>query len=45
MRVRAFERWNAMLEQYEQPELDVATDEALRDYVARRKREIPEAWY
>ncbi|MEM8777226.1 MAG: trimethylamine methyltransferase family protein, partial [Pseudomonadota bacterium] len=45
MRRRAYERWNAMLASYEAPEIDEATDEALRDYVARRKSEIPEAWY
>ena len=45
MRLRAFERWTAMLEAYEAPPIDEAVDEALRDYVARRKREIPEAWY
>ena len=45
MRRRAYERWNAMLNQYEAPKLDEAKDEELRDYVARRKAEIPEAWY
>ncbi len=42
---RAFERWNAMLTQYEAPPIDPATDEALRDYVARRKNEMKDAWY
>lgn len=45
MRQRAYERWNAMLKAYEPPEIDAATDEALKDYIARRKSEIPEAWY
>src|SRR6056297_738963 len=45
MRARAYYRWNAMLNTYEQPAIDEATHEALRDYTARRKREIPEAWY
>lgn len=45
MRMRAFERWNAMLDRYEAPALDVAKLEELQAYVARRKREIPEAWY
>ncbi len=45
MRRRAYERWNAMLDGYEAPPMDPAVDEALQDYVARRKREIPEAWY
>ncbi|MEQ9260182.1 MAG: trimethylamine methyltransferase family protein [Roseovarius sp.] len=45
MRLRAFERWNAMLDAYEAPPIDVAKVEELEDFVARRKREIPEAWY
>ncbi|SLN18326.1 Trimethylamine methyltransferase (MTTB) [Roseovarius litorisediminis] len=45
MRQRAYARWTGMLERYEPPKLDQATDEALKDYVARRKSEIPEAWY
>lgn len=45
MRRRAYERWNRMLENYERPSIDPAIDEALQDYVARRKSEIPEAWY
>ncbi|MDX1784629.1 MAG: trimethylamine methyltransferase family protein [Roseovarius sp.] len=45
MRMRAHARWTGMLERYEQPEIDVAIDEELRDYIARRKSEIPEAWY
>ncbi|MEM7282219.1 MAG: trimethylamine methyltransferase family protein [Pseudomonadota bacterium] len=38
--VRANEIWKQMLQQYEQPPLDPATDEALVDYVERRKREL-----
>ena len=38
-------RWNAMLKAYEPPKIDAAVDEELKDYVARRKSEIPEAWY
>ena len=31
--------------EYEEPKLDPAKDEALRDYIARREREIPaERW-
>lgn len=45
MRRRAYERWNTMLAAYEAPPIDQATDEALRDYMVRRKSEIPEAWY
>ncbi|MEM6577903.1 MAG: trimethylamine methyltransferase family protein [Pseudomonadota bacterium] len=45
MRRRAYERWNMMLDKYEPPAIDPAVDEALKDYVRRRKSEIPEAWY
>lgn len=38
---RALEKARALLSAYEEPKLDVATDEALRDYIARREREIP----
>ena len=38
--VRANRIWKRMLSEYEQPPLDVALDDALRDFVARRKREI-----
>jgi trimethylamine---corrinoid protein Co-methyltransferase len=42
---RAYERWNRLLADYEPPPLDPAKREALADYVARRKAELPEAWY
>jgi trimethylamine--corrinoid protein Co-methyltransferase len=42
---RAYERWNALLADYQPPPLDPARREALVDFVARRKRELPEAWY
>ena len=32
--------WKRLVEQYEKPVIDPATEEALRDYVARRKAEI-----
>ncbi|MEM1383659.1 MAG: trimethylamine methyltransferase family protein [Pseudomonadota bacterium] len=38
---RALNKAKAMLAEYEEPSLDPATDEALRDYIARREREIP----
>jgi trimethylamine---corrinoid protein Co-methyltransferase len=37
---RANQIWKQMLREYEQPPLDPAVDEALQDYVARRKHEI-----
>ena len=45
MRVRAFEKWNRMLGDYQQPPLDQAKREELEAYVARRKEELPDAWY
>ncbi len=38
---RALERARKMLGDYEEPKLDPAIDEALRDFIARREREIP----
>ena len=42
---RAFDRWQQMLRDYEAPPIDRAVDEALKDFVARRKHELPDAWY
>jgi trimethylamine--corrinoid protein Co-methyltransferase len=39
--VRALEKAQQMLRDYEEPALDPATDEELLDFVARREREIP----
>lgn len=41
--VRANRVWKKWLSEYQQPPLDPGVDEALRDYVARRKLEIREA--
>jgi trimethylamine--corrinoid protein Co-methyltransferase len=38
---RALKHVRRLLEAYEEPKLDDAVDEALRDYIARREREIP----
>ncbi|MEM9603699.1 MAG: trimethylamine methyltransferase family protein [Pseudomonadota bacterium] len=40
---RAITKVRQLLEAYEEPQLDPGTDEALRDYIARREREIPAA--
>jgi len=37
---RANQIWKQLLNEYEQPPIDPAIDEALQDYVARRKIEI-----
>jgi trimethylamine---corrinoid protein Co-methyltransferase len=39
---RANTRWKALLAGYEPPPIDDAIDEELRDYVARRKAEMPD---
>ena len=39
---RANRRWKMLLESYQMPQMDPATDEALRDYVARRKQAMPD---
>ncbi|MEM7030993.1 MAG: trimethylamine methyltransferase family protein [Chloroflexota bacterium] len=38
---RALEHAKMLLKQYEEPKLEAATDEALRDFIARREQEIP----
>ena len=40
---RATEMAQRKLAQYEPPPLDPATDEALQDFIARRKAELPDA--
>jgi trimethylamine--corrinoid protein Co-methyltransferase len=45
MRRRAYERWNQMLNEYHPPAMDEAKKDELAAYVAKRKEEIPDAWY
>ena len=45
MRARAYEKWNDMLDHYQAPPIDEAKKDELTDYVARRKSELPDAWY
>lgn len=42
---RAFERWNAVLSDYQAPPIDPAVDEALKDFIAQKKNSMPDAWY
>jgi len=42
---RAHERWQHLLAEYQPPPIDPATLDALNDFVARRKSELPDAWY
>lgn len=45
MRKRAYDLWNGMLNRYEAPPIDAGVTEELEAYVAKRKEEIPDAWY
>ena len=40
---RALQRVKDLLNEYEEPKLEAGVDEALRDFIARREREIPAA--
>ena len=42
---RANRLWKKTLAEYEAPPLDQGTDEALKDFVARRKAAMDDAWY
>jgi trimethylamine--corrinoid protein Co-methyltransferase len=42
---RANRRWKKLLADFQPPPLDPAIDEALRDFVDRRKASMPDAWH
>jgi trimethylamine--corrinoid protein Co-methyltransferase len=42
---RATRRWQSLLAGYEPPPIDAATDEALKQYVAKRKAVLPDTAY
>jgi trimethylamine---corrinoid protein Co-methyltransferase len=42
---RASRRWQRLLKAYEPPQLEAATDEALREYIAKRKASMPDMSY
>ena len=42
---RANARWKRILRDYNAPELDDGIDDALRDYIARKKAALPDMWY
>ncbi len=42
---RAQGRWQRMLADYRAPPLDPAVDEALQDFMARRKADLPDQWH
>jgi len=45
MQQRAYELWNRMLVEYEAPPLDRSIDEALLEFIARKKASMEDAWY
>ena len=45
MRTRAHARWQEMLKHYQPPPMEDAIREALHEFVAKRKEELPDAWY
>lgn len=42
---RASKRWKALLASHTDPILDPGIDEALREFIDRKKRSAPDAWY
>lgn len=42
---RANAKWKEVLNTYEAPPMDVATDDELRDYMARKKASMTDMWY
>jgi trimethylamine--corrinoid protein Co-methyltransferase len=42
---RANRRWKKALADYEPPPLDEAVDDALKDFIGRKKAEMQDAWY
>jgi trimethylamine---corrinoid protein Co-methyltransferase len=42
---RANRLWKERLREYEAPPLDEGVDEALKDFIARKKDAMPDAWY
>ena len=43
--IRANRMWKARLAEYQPPPLDPAQEDALRDFVARRKASMADSWY
>ena len=43
--VRAHARWKKLLSEYVPPPIDPAADEALQDFIARKKAAIADAWH
>ena len=45
MQQRAYHRWKEMLSEYTPPPMDEAVDEALLDFVKRKKDAVEDQWY
>ena len=43
--IRANRLWKQRLREYEAPPLDEGIDEALQDFMSRKKADMPDAWY
>ena len=43
--VRANKRWKKALAEYQAPALDESIDEALKDFINRKKASMPDQWY
>jgi trimethylamine--corrinoid protein Co-methyltransferase len=43
--VRANRRWKKALAEYRAPPLDESIDEALKDFIARKKASMQDSWY
>ena len=42
---RAYDKWNKMLIEYEQPPIDSAIDEELKDFIQQKKDSMNDEWY
>ena len=42
---RANRRWKTALAEYQAPPMDIAMDEALQDFVQRKKQSVQDQWY
>ena len=45
MQQRAYERWTKMLQDYEAPPMDQSVEEALLEFMAKKKASMDDAWY
>ena len=42
---RAYKVWNSMLDEYQAPPIDPGVDEALKEFITKRKASMADAWY